>query len=533
MTLPRLLAVALLSLATLPAQFVPPLPKNPLGPGPVTRPAPGSGKEAEPRPDGSNEAPPATTARGGVGIGFQPDAQGRLVVNDLAPGGPGERAGVPLGAILRAVDRQPIDGLTFEQLRDRIQGPVGTTVVLTLETGREVLDVVVQRAQLGAAPAGGAAPAPTNGNGTFPAWLRVGARATYFAGTSTMPGVSTQLVPGDDGTWVDGNGNRYREESVPSTGGGGLNQYDFVHVAPDCVATNMTTLVYADAELRTLTRTSTVALVGDANGLADLWLPPAKLRAMTEEDTPAQRVRRVQYPLLGRTFDAIVLQSKADSGYQRYTYDLDTGLLLVFSASMTGKAVITPDGDRARSGAGATTIATVVLRDLRHVNLPWADQRAPQWLRDGQRFVYSGTTRNSLVEGTAWRTEFAVAPLRRFGPAVLAQVTSAVDYGAGQAAPIEGSRVYGPGTFGGLWLDPSKLQRLQAGAVLDRDPTTGWQLSFVGSDGRHATIGEQGPLDQQTYTYDLQSGMLVATSSRQQQGPATIAVDLQLADGPR
>ncbi len=60
-----------------------------------------------------------------------------------------------------------------------------------------------------------------------------------------------------------------------------------------------------------------------------------------------------------------------------------------------------------------------------------------------------------------------------------------------------------------------------------------YRVAFVGSDGRHATVAEQGPLDQQSYTYDLQSGMLVATASRQQQGPATIAIDLQLAQSPR
>ncbi|MBL9080001.1 MAG: PDZ domain-containing protein [Planctomycetes bacterium] len=533
-------ALALAAAAPLTAQFVPPLPRQPLGPGPVPRPAPAPGQTEPPPPDRPPDAPPTAAARGGVGIGFQPDAQGRLVVNEIAPGGPAQKARVPVGAILRAVDRQPIDGLSFEQVRDRIQGPIGSTVVLTLETEREVLDVVVQRAALGGAAAAGAGPAaaptpgPAGAIGDLPAWLRTGARAIYFAGTATLPGVSTQLVPADDGSWVDGNGRRYREDAVPSTGGGGLNQYDFVHVAPDCIAANLTSLVYADAGLQTVTRANVMAMVGDANGLADLWLPPAKLRAMAEQESPGQRVRRTRYPLLGRTFDAIVVQTRADSGYQRYTYDLDTGLMLVFSASSTGAAVLTPNGDRAQTGAGATTIATVMLRDLRQLNLPWADQRAPQWLQDGQRFVYTGTLRNSLAEGLPpWRYEFTAAVQRRAGPAVLAQVTSSVDYGTGQAVPLEGSRVYGPGTVGNLWLDPSKLQGLQAGTVIDRDPTTGWQIAFVGSDGRHATIAEQGPLDQQSYTYDLQSGMLVATASRQQQGPATIAIDLQLAQSPR
>ncbi len=66
------------------------------------------------------------------------------------------------------------------------------------------------------------------------------------------------------------------------------------------------------------------------------------------------------------------------------------------------------------------------------------------------------------------------------------------------------------------------------GQVLDRDPITNWQLTFAGSDGQSATLIEQGPLESQSYTYDLRSGQLVATSVRQKSGPATLAIDVQL-----
>ena len=73
------------------------------------------------------------------------------------------------------------------------------------------------------------------------------------------------------------------------------------------------------------------------------------------------------------------------------------------------------------------------------------------------------------------------------------------------------------------------MQNLQQGQVLDRDPITKSQVTFAGSDGRTATIYEQGQLETQSYTYDLQSGQLVATSVRTQQGPATLQIDVQLA----
>ena len=516
------------------AQIVPPLPKIPLGKPPAT------GNPTPPKAD--DPQPPAgaeTAAAGGVGIAFQPDQQGNLVVAQLAPGGAAERAKVPVGAVLRAVDGKRVQGLSLEQVRALCVGAVGSMVTLTLETEREVLDVVLQRRPLtapangagGNGPGGGPAPTPQAGLGAFPDWLRPGARATYFSGQATMPGVSTQLIPDESGFgWKDGNGRTYREDQVPSSGGGGLTQYDIVQVAPDCVAAMMSIHTFTDVNLQQTTLTGAQPLLGDQNGLGDLWLPPAKLRAMLEQETPGYRVRRVKYPLNGRTYDALVQQTKSDSSWMRYTYDLDTGLMLVFSASSAGAPVLTRNGNQMTQGAGGTTITSVVLRNVRTVSLPWTGQQAPQWLQAGKQLEYAGTFANSLMAGTLapWRYGISVAVEKRVGECTVAKVVTRLDYGNGQPQETPGTLVYGPGSFANLFLDPRTLQKLQPGQVLDRDPVTGRQLSFAGSDGRTATILEQGPLDQQSYMYDLQSGVLLGTSQRQQQGPAVISIDVQL-----
>lgn len=529
MTIRRIVPFALcllpLSLA-LPGQHLPKVPKIRLGTGNPT-PAEG-GQPDQPAPNGQPEQP----AVGGVGIAFQQDQQGNFVVAQLAPDGPAARAKVPTGAILRAVDQQKVAGLSFEQVRALCVGAIGSTVVLTLETPTEVLDVVLQRAALGQAANGGnGGNRPDAPRGAaiagFPEVLQPGLRVTYYMGSATLPGTRTQLVPNPDGTWTDPQGRKYSPQDIPSTGGGGFTQYDFVQVAQDCVAANATTFTFADANLQTTTRTSVQAFTGDGNGLGDVWLPPARLQAMVQQGT----ARRIQYPLDGRTFDAVIDDNRNANGFIRSTYDLATGLLLVYSSATTGAGVATPNGNTSTTGAGATTITSVVLRSVRQVQTPWNGQHLPEWLRQGSQYVYGGSIANSLGEGVVapWRFASQVAVTRRVGDCALLHIATQLDYGTG-AAPQQGQsdRVQGPGSTTPLCIDPQRLRGLQQGQVLDQDPITHWSLTFAGSDGRYAQIVEQGPLDQQSFTYDLQSGMMVATTQVQKQGPATIRTELQL-----
>jgi hypothetical protein len=82
--------------------------------------------------------------------------------------------------------------------------------------------------------------------------------------------------------------------------------------------------------------------------------------------------------------------------------------------------------------------------------------------------------------------------------------------------------------IGALWIEPATLRALPSDRPIDQDPVTRRTTSFVGSDGRTAAILEQGPVDGVQFTYDLQTGMLVAIFLRRQQGPATIDYQLQL-----
>jgi carboxyl-terminal processing protease len=58
-----------------------------------------------------------------------------LVVTRPLPGSPAETAGVKTGDIVVLVDGQPLDGLTVDAARDKIRGPKGSVVNLTLQRG--------------------------------------------------------------------------------------------------------------------------------------------------------------------------------------------------------------------------------------------------------------------------------------------------------------------------------------------------------------------------------------------------------------
>lgn len=69
----------------------------------------------------------------------------RLVITRPLQGSPAEKAGLRTGDLVLAVDGEALDGLSIDEARDRIRGPKGTTVVLTIGRGANTLEVPVVR----------------------------------------------------------------------------------------------------------------------------------------------------------------------------------------------------------------------------------------------------------------------------------------------------------------------------------------------------------------------------------------------------
>ena len=88
----------------------------------------------------------------GIGAGFLP-WDGALEVVSPYPDSPAEEAGIRPGDIVLAVDGESTEGWTIEEAIERIRGPSGTQVVLTvrhtdLGPGPEVEDITIVRAQV-------------------------------------------------------------------------------------------------------------------------------------------------------------------------------------------------------------------------------------------------------------------------------------------------------------------------------------------------------------------------------------------------
>uniref|UniRef100_A0A5K3F3U7 PDZ domain-containing protein n=1 Tax=Mesocestoides corti TaxID=53468 RepID=A0A5K3F3U7_MESCO len=79
--------------------------------------------------------------RGPIGFEFSVKTQGSvIVISQVRQGGTAERAGLKCGSILRAVNRQPIDGLTFLQVSNMIRRTSGLITEISVVEPREPED---------------------------------------------------------------------------------------------------------------------------------------------------------------------------------------------------------------------------------------------------------------------------------------------------------------------------------------------------------------------------------------------------------
>ncbi|XP_024931468.3 carboxyl-terminal-processing peptidase 2, chloroplastic isoform X5 [Ziziphus jujuba] len=89
----------------------------------------------------------------GLSIGYPTKFDGSpagLVVISAAPGGPANKAGVLSGDIILAIDDTSTETMGIYDAADRLQGPEGSSVKLTIQSGPEIkhLDLVREKVQL-------------------------------------------------------------------------------------------------------------------------------------------------------------------------------------------------------------------------------------------------------------------------------------------------------------------------------------------------------------------------------------------------
>lgn len=370
--------------------------------------------------------------------------------------------------------------------------------------------------------------------GGLPDFLRPGARITYQAGSSVVQGVNVKVVPDEKGNLVDPQtGKHYRTDDMKSSGGVGYLQINILSADPQFVAADARNYLITDLQNNLSTFTSSVALTGDGNELGMYWINPDRLADIDQQVERGTRINRIKYTLNGRTYNAISILSASEDTYTSRIYDLSTGLLLAESSSSTGGNVPTLDKTNTITpGKGGTYISHSRLISVRQVDIPWADERPPQWVSRGRQIDYQGSYTAVIPGGS---------PLPGFGVTVsfsihqvshgcaLARSLTRTETGSG-LPPQESTadRCFGSAMMSGLWVPPRAMRQLEPNQVIDEDPITNFRVTFAGMQGQNAVFVEQGPLEITQSAYDTQSGVLQGVRTSRRQPTGEIQVQLQL-----
>jgi hypothetical protein len=233
--------------------------------------------------------------------------------------------------------------------------------------------------------------------------------------------------------------------------------------------------------------------------LGALWVSKEALTAMQEART--MQVAQEQWPINGRTYDAVVFTREAQDSAHRYAYDRARGLLLA-SQIATGQG----------QAFNRETSSVSVFQTYRAVTLPWFSAAAPAWTQTFKQLSYEG---RSTLDGrgiapsivTPGRVVVAVSE-RGPGWAILRSTVQI----QGQA-PVTSTTATGPASIGGYWISPAALRQMAPG-VVDRDPTLGTTLAYRIEDTPGGRLGMLIESDnagsfQRAFGYSLDDGVLV------------------------
>ncbi|MFI5381295.1 MAG: hypothetical protein ACHRHE_18515 [Tepidisphaerales bacterium] len=368
-----------------------------------------------------------------------------------------------------------------------------------------------------------------------PAWIKPGTRLTYFGASATVRGERSQLVLDPNGKWVNkATGDKWGEQEVPTGSGAGYSTFQVGYVDRDVAA--LTCRLYL---LDTTTRKT--SLVGDSGTVTnsgcglDLWVHPEVLKKVQEVNANGVRIMRMPYAINNHRYNAIRFQTESDQGYSAYVYDLDTGVMVFHGSSAQGAGVLTAPpagGGLAGMGRGSTQLVTSWLMEVKDVPMPWANAPAPAWLGKVQEMEFRGAQSTMMAGVPPLSLPLtAQVKVKARGPGWLRGERTTVIQSIAGMPPQQDTQGVASGiaTFGGLWIGPEGLNKLQRGQVLDRNEITQTVQSVADVGPRQVTISEVGPLHRSDLTYDTTSGMLIGVNLTQQVGLATMGVRATLA----
>ncbi|MDQ3812823.1 MAG: hypothetical protein M3347_02600, partial [Armatimonadota bacterium] len=324
---------------------------------------------------------------------------------------------------------------------------------------------------------------------------------------------------------VDPQGRVWNKKDNRDSGGVAYVTIDIVHATPDFIAADVRSYLIAENNLPTATGGYAFTGNADAFGNPQLtyWMHPARLARLREGREAGQTINRLRYEINNQTYDAVSLTTHTEKIFESEIYDLKTGLLLSSSRSYRGDSVpVATAAGTMGAGQGATVISHARLIGSRQLNLPWADDPAPQWATPGRQLDYQGS-KQSLLQGSSL-PPLPASPMavsfsidRVVGECALVKMTTRSETGSGlPPQQSTNDRCYGSASLVGLWISPNALRQLQPNQVIDQDSLTQRRVVYLGLQGNAAVFMDQGPLEATYNSYDPQSGMLVGFQSTHQ-----------------
>lgn len=520
----------------------------------------------------------------GLGIALGQDGQGRPVVSAVMPGGGGAQAGVQVGDVLVAVNGKQVAQIGDNSaILGEMQGPAGSTCKLSLLRGGQQMQLDVKRVELTGiagmiiAPGPGPGPTPTGpdpaqvGPGPGPAPLpvqpagpegpapqvpdpsgfihqypaavnsgappiiRPGTRLVFYGASASIPGSYQQLVQDDNGNWVnDKTGKKYAVRDMPGTAGMGYSMVRVGYTDRHAVAISASDYLL-DPTTNIVSYTGGGGMVSNAGCASDYWVHPEVLKKVQQMNQDGVRIVRMPYAINNKRYNAIRFQVENAQGYQAYVYDLDTGLMIFHGSRTQGSRVLTPPigttpGQQAGTGAGYTMLVNGWIMEVEQVNVPWANDPMPEWVKQFKQLQYQGVQRTAMPNMMPFDRQMQININVAARGAGWVRYRGAMTVVAQGFPPEQGQTdgACGNASIGGLWIPPQGLARLKQGQVLDSSNVLQIKVVVSSVNQGQVTISEIGNQHRSDLTYNANSGVLAAMVLTQRVGMATTTTSVRL-----
>ncbi len=300
-----------------------------------------------------------------------------------------------------------------------------------------------------------------------------------------------------------------QQEDEDGSAGAGYMHHDIVAVTDDAVVVSSSLYLDTGAGVTP----SGVFGASFHPGYGDFWLNPVVLENAEAVANEELVVVRMPTTIAGQEYEAVRFEYRTDEAVTISMFDVDTGLLVYFRHTVGADAATTRQSSE------------LYLLGLRRIKLPWQGKKTPAWVKQGSELDYAGT-RSIAVAGvpSGQFPESARADIKLAQPRWSA--FNVVSY-LGNSLTGASDRVTGVWQLtGALWLPAEALRVTVRKPLLDRDPVTGVEVSYLRNPDRAITIREQGELFRIDNTYDRRTGQLIAVRIEVQTGLAVQVTEL-------